>query len=60
MSFRTSITALLLLCALGCGSGDKKAVVNDKPLTDAEKAAIKAADEAVNAEESSGKPGAGS
>lgn len=60
MSFRTAITALFLLCTLGCGSGDKKTVINDKPLTDAEKAAIKAADDAVNAEESGGKPGAGS
>jgi hypothetical protein len=60
MSFRTAVTAVLLLGALGCGAGDKKAVVNDKPLTDAEKAAIKAADDAVNAEESGGKPGAAS
>lgn len=60
MSFRILITTLLLFSILGCGSGDKKAVINDKPLTDAEKAAIKAADDAVFAEESGGKPGAGS
>jgi hypothetical protein len=50
---------LLALLALGagCSSGDSKAKLNDKALTDAEKAAIKAADDAVNAEESSGKPG---
>jgi hypothetical protein len=60
MNLRATFALTILLALTGCGSGDKKAVVNDKPLTDAEKAAIKAADEAVNAEESGGKPGAGS
>lgn len=57
MSVRFVIVSLLLLTICGCGSGDKKAVINDKPLTDVEKAAIKAADDAVNAEESAGRPG---
>jgi hypothetical protein len=39
----------------GCGGGDSKATINDKPLTDAEKAAIKAEDDKVNAEEQGGK-----
>jgi hypothetical protein len=51
-----SVLTLLMMCA-GCGAGNSKAKLNDKPLTDAEKAAIKAEDDAVNAEESAGKPG---
>jgi hypothetical protein len=57
MNYRFAIASALLLSICGCGSGDKKAQINDKPLTDAEKAAIKAADDAVNAEESAGRPG---
>jgi hypothetical protein len=57
MNHRTCIALALLLALVGCGSGDKNAKINNAPLTDAEKAAIKAADDAVNAEESAGRPG---
>ena len=47
-----SLRNLLIICIVaflpGC-SGETKPLINDKPLTDAEKAAIKAADDAVNA-----------
>lgn len=58
-----SRVVLLLIATVylvGCGSGDSKAKINNQPLTDAEKAAIKAADDAVYAEESGGRPGSAS
>ena len=45
---------MLLVLMSGCGSADSTAKVNDKPLTEAEKAAIKAEDEKTNAEEQVG------
>jgi hypothetical protein len=57
MSFRYLICVCLLFSALGCGAGDSKPIINTADLTEQEKAAIKAADEAVNSEESAGKPG---
>jgi len=52
MMYRFVFLLGLLTLTSGCGgSGDSKAQINDKPLTDIEKAAIKADDDKVNSEE---------
>ncbi len=61
MVFRYLFVLAFVGLLVGCGSGDTKAKLNDKPLTDAEKAAIKAEDDKVNSEEQSGgRPATGS